>query len=358
MQRSFWLVGAAIFLLAGSARAQDAVAIYEVVFDATWSAATHPGAVPRVPHFSPPLAVSHDAGVSFWEPGGIASPGMEAMAEAGATSPLDLEFEAAIAAGHARDYDTGDFVLTSPTVETLLVEASLAHPRATFVSMIAPSPDWFVGVTSVPLVVGGQWVDEVRYDLWAWDAGTDAGTTFGSFDIDLEPQLPIALLGDPFTGTPPLGTVTFRRVASSNPCADGVDQDGDGFVDAQDPGCSSAQDPDETDPALACDDGVDGDGDGLADLQDPGCLAPTSRTENPQCQDGVNNDPAQDAGVDFDGGASRNGGVPIAGADPQCTAPWIGREATPTNGFCGFGPELALALPALAALRRARRRAA
>jgi len=57
-------------------------------------------------------------------------------------------------------------------------------------------------------------------------------------------------------------------------CNDGIDNDGDGLVDLQDPGCESAEDNDEANdppPAAQCNDGVDNDGDGLIDLEDPGC---------------------------------------------------------------------------------------
>ncbi len=57
-------------------------------------------------------------------------------------------------------------------------------------------------------------------------------------------------------------------------CNDEIDNDSDGLVDLQDPGCEDAQDDDETDPVVilaACEDGIDNDSDGLVDLQDPGC---------------------------------------------------------------------------------------
>ncbi len=53
------------------------------------------------------------------------------------------------------------------------------------------------------------------------------------------------------------------------PCSDGVDNDGDGFIDAgSDPGCRDA---DWFAEAPACDDGVDNDGDGFIDILDPTC---------------------------------------------------------------------------------------
>ena len=146
-------------------------------------------------------------------------------------------------------------------------------------------------------------------------------------------------------------------------CENGVDDDGDGLVDAgADPGCDAANDPSERSSALVCDDGLDNDSDGLVDFSptpgagDPGCMGPSSTLENPQCQDGINNDPAQDALIDFDGGAAA--GLPPeqqTGLDPQCAgAPWRNMEASVPPASCGIGPELTLLVLGLAALRRRR----
>lgn len=79
-------------------------------------------------------------------------------------------------------------------------------------------------------------------------------------------------------------------------CSDGLDNDGDGFVDfPDDPGCASPESLVE-DPA--CDDGIDNDGDGLIDFPaDPGCAGSWSTMENPACDDGVDND--ADGAIDF-----------------------------------------------------------
>lgn len=69
--------------------------------------------------------------------------------------------------------------------------------------------------------------------------------------------------------------------ATPNPaCADGRDNDGDGLVDLNDPGCSSPSDSDESDGTSQCQDGRDNDGDGLTDLNDTGCSAPTDNDES------------------------------------------------------------------------------
>jgi len=101
-------------------------------------------------------------------------------------------------------------------------------------------------------------------------------------------------------------------------------------------------------PWPECENGRDDDGDGAVDgPADPGCQLATSRSESPPCQDGVDNDGA--IGVDFDGGAAANGGVPLDVPDPQCTSPWRGER-----GGCGLGVEIACALLALRTLQAGR----
>jgi hypothetical protein len=104
-----------------------------------------------------------------------------------------------------------------------------------------------------------------------------------------------------------------------------------------------------------CSDGRDNEGDGLADFPaDPGCASATSR-EDPECQDGVDNDPGQDTRIDWDGGASA-GVLPALQTlpDPECTGrPWKNLEA---RVGCGLGFELVGLAPLFALLRRRARR--
>ncbi len=94
--------------------------------------------------------------------------------------------------------------------------------------------------------------------------------------------------------------------ATSAACSDGLDNDGDGFVDyPADPGCSSPGDTDETDPPPppACSDGLDNDNDGKIDYpNDPGCTDANDTDEADPvpakaCADGIDND--NDGKTDF-----------------------------------------------------------
>ena len=85
--------------------------------------------------------------------------------------------------------------------------------------MIAPSPDWFVGVSALSLMDDlGQWVDELQVTLYPYDSGTDDGTTYTSANADSSPKRPIRSLRGmtPFSDAP-IGTFTFTRVGD-RPC--------------------------------------------------------------------------------------------------------------------------------------------
>jgi hypothetical protein len=195
-----------------------ATARYRVTFDATWSAATHPIAFPGRPHFSRLIGGTHSDRVVFWEPGGLATPGIEAMAEGGATSPLDAEIRAAIAGGTAEGLVEGGGISRSPGRVSGEFEVGRDHPLVTLVSMIAPSPDWFVGVHGLSLVENGEWVEEKTVTLAPYDAGTDSGASYRSPDSDTVPREPIREIEDAplAAGGPaaPLGTFTFVRLSS------------------------------------------------------------------------------------------------------------------------------------------------
>jgi hypothetical protein len=84
-------------------------------------------------------------------------------------------------------------------------------------------------------------------------------------------------------------------------CSDTTDNDGDGVIDANDPGCHTDGDPDnpdsydpndddETDGGTTqCSDATDNDGDGVIDADDPGCHSDGNAT-NPDSYDPTDDD--------------------------------------------------------------------
>jgi hypothetical protein len=189
---------------------------YKVTFNATWSEETHPDDFPSNPHFSGLIGASHNNEVSFWKEGELASPGIKSMAETGSKNPLNIEILNAIFDKTAFKLISGGVINPSPGSVSLEFEVSENYPLVTLVSMIAPSPDWFVGVDSLNLFEDGSFVDEKTMVLYAYDAGTDSGTTYTSPNDPTDPPVPIFKIeGYPFfyeDELVPLGTFTFTKV--------------------------------------------------------------------------------------------------------------------------------------------------
>jgi Spondin_N len=190
------------------------VATYRVIFTSTWSAASHPVSnFPSNAHFSPLIGATHNLSATFWLSGTLASPGIEQMAELGATTLLQSEISAA--GVNVRETLAGPGMATSPAqVMIPRFTASRSHPLVTLVTMIAPSPDWFVGVHDLALLDDqGAWQEEIVVTLYPYDAGSDDGADYISADVEPTTHQPIALLtGQTPFSTKPIGTFTFTRI--------------------------------------------------------------------------------------------------------------------------------------------------
>jgi hypothetical protein len=155
---------------------------YQLTFEATWSAETHPVDFPPGPHFSGLIGASHGPEVGLWEEGELATPGIQNMAETGSKSPLGSEIDSLISDGSACAKISGGGVNPSPGAVTVTFTVNQDCPLVSVVSMIAPSPDWFVGVSGLSLYEDGEWVEQRVVELFPYDAGTDSGSGYTSPD--------------------------------------------------------------------------------------------------------------------------------------------------------------------------------
>ena len=120
-----------------------------------------------------------------------------------------------------------EFIFSSPETFALglVNEASFPlemnrdWPRVTLVTMLGPSPDWFVGVDGVPLYENGAWLETLSIDLPLYDGGSKSSVEPVMGGPDIIPPIPIELIGyDAASGTyQPTSTpqniarVTFTR---------------------------------------------------------------------------------------------------------------------------------------------------
>ena len=159
---------------------------YTITFEGQWTTTATPGSVPGRAHFSPLIGGVHNDQIAFLTDGGTASVGVESMAELGLTATLSGEIS-----GNTNTlrvlHRTGNIDPTASA--TLTATLTTDHPRVTLLTMIAPSPDWFVGVSGLSLLDGsGEWVASRTVDLYAWDAGTEDGTEFDLDNVATSPQ--------------------------------------------------------------------------------------------------------------------------------------------------------------------------
>jgi hypothetical protein len=190
---------------------------YQVEFESTWSSATHPDQFPsNLAHLTGLIGVTHQSNFKLWENGMLATPGIKSMAETGSKSPLNNEIDTAINDGNAEFLLSGDGVNPTPGTALLTFDVTQNYVFVSLVSMIAPSPDWFIGVSGVSLIEKGQWGDELIIPLHAYDAGTDNGQSYLSSNNKTDPQANISRLKEsPFivnNETPTLGRFIFKRI--------------------------------------------------------------------------------------------------------------------------------------------------
>ena len=183
---------------------------YSVTFRGLWTTAVTSGGIPGGAHFTRLIGGVHNAGVTFLREGGRATTGVEFMAELGGTSTLANEVRAAEPDALAVLLGSGNIGPTgSSTIDNVTLTTD--HARVTLLTMIAPSPDWFVGVSGLPLLdAQGEWLPSLDVNLYPWDAGTEEGTGFSLSNPATTPQGVItSLRGRGRFSSEPIATLTF-----------------------------------------------------------------------------------------------------------------------------------------------------
>lgn len=198
---------------------------YRVTFTSVWDSINFPTNFPSNAHFSGLIGTTHNDSISFWRNGVAASSGVKQVAESGGKSAFITEITAEQANGSADVLLDGNGIASSPGDVSYEFSVNQAYSLVTLISMVAPSPDWFVGVHDVDLfdVVKDEWVDELTVNLAVYDAGTDSGASFKSGNASESTARNIALLTSDAADTDfvsgiqsatmeSIGTFTFERI--------------------------------------------------------------------------------------------------------------------------------------------------
>ncbi len=204
---------------------------YTVTFEGNWNRQSAPASsIPSNAYFTQIIYCIHNSKVSFWEEGSPASLGVEVVAEIGSTFVFNNDCIAEFTKGNVR----GLGKLSLPrggeaTASKKITFDDKRYPLFTFMSMLGPTPDWFVGTSGLSLLDSqGNWVSSKSVNLFAYDAGTETGTGY-TLNNPAEPNCtgenrsgckPISsLMGKgKFSGsTTPIAKMTFTLDIPANP---------------------------------------------------------------------------------------------------------------------------------------------
>jgi len=163
---------------------------YYCTFRGKWSQERHPRDFPQSASWSAPVLISHSKDWRMWTGTETVTAGVEYMAEEGFPTILYNEFQnAGFETLHMivgdRMYNTTESQHLPP------INVTYNHPWLSAMTKITPSPDWFVGFSDFRSI---SYDTETYYNRfviqsYVWDAGTDDGQNYLSFDRDLDPQV-------------------------------------------------------------------------------------------------------------------------------------------------------------------------
>ncbi|VVD03423.1 unnamed protein product [Leptidea sinapis] len=131
---------------------------YEVTFEGLWSRNIHPRDFPpetERAHFSDVIGASHTAQYRVWQEGRTATAGLKRLADDGSATTLEKELKSESehirtiikARGITWQQVSGGGIPS--TFAVFRVDAK--HHLVSLASKLAPSPDWFVGVSALEL---------------------------------------------------------------------------------------------------------------------------------------------------------------------------------------------------------------
>jgi len=190
-------------------------ASYKVILTTKWTSPVF--TVPANAHLTTLAGMVHSKDTFLWN-NGLATAGLELVAEVGNTGVIRKELDTII----ARQKALSKFLIPPPVINST-IEFQLSFTKnfssISFASMIAPSPDWFTGINNYNLIQDNKWVDDITIDLLVYDAGTEDGDVFGYDSPATSPLQNVSLLkavnatvlanGNPLIGK--IATLRFVR---------------------------------------------------------------------------------------------------------------------------------------------------
>lgn len=193
----------------------QSTANYDISLTTIWNATDHTS-IPTDPHWSPLACATHknmNDILEFSVPAPMTN-GIKDIAETGNTSNFQSEINGNSNVDQYIQEGFSPRGAENSIASRSNLNVSEGFPYITLVSMVAPSPDWFIAVNSINLRSGNNpdangWENTFTMDVFAYDAGTDDGINYMSNNSTNSPRQPISKI----TGSPinenRMGTITF-----------------------------------------------------------------------------------------------------------------------------------------------------
>lgn len=179
---------------------------YKMTFTGNWTEALQ-GSVPGNAHFTTFIGLTHNMNGMWFDLGESASAGVEEVAETGDIDIASGEIDNIISDGNG----FSKLVISVPFGPLITGSGEFTvsedRPYVSMASMVAPSPDWFVGTRSYLLYDNDEWVDDVTFEVNTYDAGTEDGNAFSLDNPDTDPRGTITMLT-----RESFGTIRFERI--------------------------------------------------------------------------------------------------------------------------------------------------
>ena len=204
----------------------QSIATYDVEFESVWeSVANNPTTgqstidLPGNAHWSDLVITTHKTAGTFLMMGAAASPGIESVAETGAT--ITFQAEVNNSADANQFINAGGLGTAKGTITSNGLQVSEDFPLVSLASMIAPSPDWFIGINGLTLRSGNNsvnngWKDTFTVDIFPYDAGTEDGNGYSLNNSATNPLGVILSRSNSTTfNSNKIGTLTFTYVGST-----------------------------------------------------------------------------------------------------------------------------------------------
>ena len=151
---------------------------YRIEVTNTWNSQS-PAWPDQDAHFSWLGGATHNANVKFWEVGILAPTGIDQMSITGLTRKLIEEIQIEITKGNAEKiinlqhwFCPDEIKASNCGSLTFEINVSKEYPLISMVSMLGPSPDWFIGVESLAMLdENNRFIPQIVYELYPYDAG-------------------------------------------------------------------------------------------------------------------------------------------------------------------------------------------